>query len=356
MSPLFTSLTKFLLLTAAGWVAFRLAGAVLPWAAPFLLALLAALLVQRPAAFLSARLRLPRKAALALCLLAGGVGAAALGLLVLRRLWEELARLAEALPGLIAALPVSDGRLEGWLYRLTVAAPVQYQDALAQLPQRLAEALAAIPEALSRYALERAGELASAAPAIALFWLTTLMAAWFTAVSLPTLPGLLRRSLPPAWQRSLFRAGDVARKVLGSWLKVQGILLCVTFSCLSVGLLALHSRLSLLPAALITLVDALPLLGAGVVLVPWGILCLLTGQAVRGIGLLVLCAVIQLLRSALEPRLLDKSMGLPPLAALAAMYAGFSAAGVWGLLLAPPLLVLGLGLLRSGAFRREPEQ
>ena len=42
--------------------------------------------------------------AAALCLLAGGVGAAALGLLVLRRLWEELARLAEALPGLIAAI------------------------------------------------------------------------------------------------------------------------------------------------------------------------------------------------------------------------------------------------------------
>ena len=91
------------------------------------------------------------------------------------------------------------------------------------------------------------------------------------------------------------------------------------------------------------------------VLVPWSLLCLLSGRLVQGIGLLVLCAVIMLLRSILEPRLMGKNMGLPPLAALAAMCAGFSVAGVWGLLLAPPLLVLLLGLLREGAFRPEPE-
>ena len=56
MSPLFSALTKFLILAASCWAALRVARAALPWAAPFLLALLAALLVQRPADFLSARL------------------------------------------------------------------------------------------------------------------------------------------------------------------------------------------------------------------------------------------------------------------------------------------------------------
>ena len=352
---LFSALVKFLLLVLSAAVLLQLAKVVLPWAAPFLVALALARLVQAPAAFLIRRLRLPRKAACTLCLLAVAAAAAGLGFLAEQRLWQEVTQLVDALPSLIAALPVSDGRLEGWLYRLTMAAPVQYQQALSQLPQRLMDALSAIPEALSQASLTAAGELASSAPAIALFCLTTLMAAYFTSVSLPALPGLLQRMLPPAWYRSLARIGHISLDVAGGWLRVQGILLCVTFACLSVGLLALQTRLSLLAAALITLVDALPLLGAGVVLVPWSLLCLLSGRLVQGIGLLVLCAVIMLLRSILEPRLMGKNMGLPPLAALAAMYAGFSVAGVWGLLLAPPLLLLLLGLLREGAFRPEPE-
>ena len=230
---LFSALVKFLLLVLSAAVLLQLAKVVLPWAAPFLVALALARLVQAPAAFLIRRLRLPRKAACTLCLLAVAAAAAGLGFLAAQRLWQEVTQLVDALPSLIAALPVSDGRLEGWLYRLTMAAPVQYQQALSQLPQRLMDALSAIPEALSQASLTAAGELASSAPAIALFCLTTLMAAYFTSVSLPALPGLLQRMLPPAWYRSLARIGHISLDVAGGWLRVQGILLCVTFACLS---------------------------------------------------------------------------------------------------------------------------
>ena len=71
--------------------------------------------------------------------------------------------------------------------------------------------------------------------------------------------------------------------------------------------------------------------GTGTVLVPWGALCLLTGNVPKGLGLLALYGVISLVRSVLEPKIMAAQVDLPPLAALAAMYVGFCAFGAVGL-------------------------
>ena len=340
-------LARMLLLVLSGAVLLRLLPAVLLWAAPFLLALLLAWVLEPAVGLLCRRARMPRWAASGLCtgLLAAlvlGVGA-----LVCRQLIRESAALLQALPGLISALPVSDGSLERWLYRLTVAAPVQYQQAIAQLPQQLLEGLAQLPARLSQALLEAGGRLIGALPAVLLFALTLLLATFFTSLALPRLPALAERAVPERFRPLLDEGRRQTGRILAGWLKAEFTLLCVTFACLTVGLLVLGLELPLLLAGLITLVDALPILGSGTVLLPWALYCLLAGQTARGIGLAVLFAAISLLRSLMEPRLLGRHMGLPPLAALAAMYVGFSAAGVAGLLLAPPGLVLALGLYRS---------
>ena len=81
-------------------------------------------------------------------------------------------------------------------------------------------------------------------------------------------------------------------------------------------------------AALIALIDALPVFGTGTVLLPWAAACLLLGQAPRAVALAALYAVISAVHSFLEPKVMAAQAGLPPLAALAAMYAGFRAFGV----------------------------
>ena len=92
-------------------------------------------------------------------------------------------------------------------------------------------------------------------------------------------------------------------------------------------------------AALRGTVDALPVLGAGTVLVPWAIYHLLLGQLPRGIALLALYAIILLVRSLMEPKVMAAQAGLPPLSALLAMYLGYSLFGLWGMLLLPILLL-----------------
>ena len=109
---------------------------------------------------------------------------------------------------------------------------------------------------------------------------------------------------------------------------------------LQLGLLLLRVDLALVLSALIALVDALPVLGTGTVLVPWALVSLLGGNWKLALGLAVLYGVIWLVRSLLEPRLIGSRVGLPPLAALLSLYVGFQAFGVAGMILAPLLAVL----------------
>lgn len=104
-------------------------------------------------------------------------------------------------------------------------------------------------------------------------------------------------------------------------------------------------------AALIALIDALPVFGTGTVLVPWAAVECLLGAVPRGIALLALFAVISVVRSVLEPKLMAAQAGLPPLASLCAMYVGFCAMGVAGMVLAPMALML-VKQLRDGGYIR----
>jgi sporulation integral membrane protein YtvI len=338
-----------LVLFLAGAAAWKVLTVVLPWAAPFLLALVLAWLLEPAVRLLTRRLRLPRwvAAALSTALLAAAL--LGLGALALRRAYGELSDLAVRLPGWMAKLPVSDGRLEGWLYRVTMAAPAGYQSALAQLPERLLQGLNDLLAQLSAYVVSLSARLLSALPSGLLFSFTALLATYFISAARPRLSAGACALLPQRWRARLARGRAECLHLLWGWGKAQFTLLSVTFACLTLGLLLLRVKLALLLAVLIALVDALPILGAGTVLLPWGLFCLLAGETVRGVGLLALYGAITLLRSLLEPRLLGREMGLPPLAALAALYAGFSAFGAAGLLLAPPAAALLWGLCRAGA-------
>ena len=138
---------------------------------------------------------------------------------------------------------------------------------------------------------------------------------------------------------------------MGKWCKAQCILLGITFCELLAGLLLLRQGYALLLAALIAVIDALPVFGTGTVLVPWGALCLLTGNVPKGLGLLALYGVISLVRSVLEPKIMAAQVDLPPLAALAAMYVGFCAFGVAGMVLCPMALLFVKQLHDSGWLR-----
>ena len=134
------------------------------------------------------------------------------------------------------------------------------------------------------------------------------------------------------------------RKAVSSWLLAQLQLSGVTFTILLLGYLLLGVSYAPLWALVTAVVDALPVLGTGSVLLPWSLISLLQGNVAQAIGLVGIYVVVAVTRSVLEPRLLGKHLGLDPLVTLIALYVGYKLWGIAGMILSPLLAVTVLQL------------
>ena len=190
-------------------------------------------------------------------------------------------------------------------------------------------------------------------PAALLFVLISVVAAFYFSLDLPRVHGVIRRLFPPSAANALsaLRA-DAFRLGLGyarSYLILAGII----FLIMLLGLSLLGVRYALLLSILLAAVDILPVLGIGVILVPWGIVTMAFGDTGLGIGLLVLFGAAEILRQVIEPKLLGAALGVHPLLSLFSLYLGARLFGLFGLILGPVIAVL----LRAGFLRlTEPQK
>ncbi|MBR5528450.1 MAG: AI-2E family transporter [Clostridia bacterium] len=125
-------------------------------------------------------------------------------------------------------------------------------------------------------------------------------------------------------------------KYFGAYLTIAAI----TFSELLAGFMLMGQEYAFLISALVTAVDILPLLGAGTVLVPWAAVQALLGERTKAFSLLALYVVITAVRQFAEPRILGSFIGLYPLTALFAIYAGGRLFGIAGLFIFPVAAII----------------
>ena len=88
------------------------------------------------------------------------------------------------------------------------------------------------------------------------------------------------------------------------------------------------------------IVDIIPVLGTGTVLLPWAVYSFISGNVGLGIGLIVLYAVITVLRQVIEPKLVANQVGLPAIVTIAAMFLGARSFGAFGIIILPLTVVI----------------
>ena len=326
------------------WLSLRY---LYPLFLPFLLGLALALAAEPVANFLQEHFHWRRNPAvfaavtaiLALLTAAG----AALGTLAIRRaaaLAGGLSTLAErAAEGLTTA--------RHWCLELVSLAPESLSRPLEQSVRELFENGGGLLDRAAAAVLGLAGHAAQHIPGSLVTLGTAVLASYLICQRLPALRS--RLSASGAWQDRWRPALSRLLTTLRQWVKAQLKLSSVTFAIVLGGFLLLGVRQKLLMALVTALVDAVPLLGTGTILLPWTLVSLLSGEPVRAVGLLGIYVTALITRSALEPKLLGRQLGLDPLAALAALYIGYRIWGFGGMILAPILTVTARELCRSNS-------
>lgn len=317
-------------------VALWLAGRyLLPVALPFLLGAGIALVAEPAVSTLSRRL--PRWVATALsitvtlAILAGVVSL--LGAVALRqmgRLAKNVPEMAEtARQGLVAA--------QDWLTAVTGQIPETLRPAVQRTVTEFFSdgngLLEQVTQRIPGVVTNTVGKIGSGAVSLG----TGVVAAYLISARLPGLKQTISARLPDTWKEKTLPALRRVRAALGGWLKAQLKLCAVTWGIVTVGFLLLGIPNGTLWALLVAVVDAVPILGTGTILVPWAAVSLIKKESLQAIGLLCTYGVAAMTRTVLEPRLVGKQLGLDPLTTLAALYVGFRFWGFAGLLLTPIL-------------------
>ena len=323
----------FVLLLGAG--ALYLAGrCLLPWTAPILTAWVLAALLEPAVAFLVRR-RWKRGAAAALCTLTAlGLLLWGLGALIGRGV-TAATELSKALPALMEALSLRLGDLRALMEQHIRAAPAPTAALLEGALSSLASAASALPAQLSKGLVTLLSRMAQASPDTLLFLVTAALGTYFISAAFPTVNAFLLAQLPDWLRQRLEGLGEDLRSGFGGLVRAQLILTGICFAELLAAFLLLGVQGAAVLAAVTAVIDALPVFGTGVVLLPWALACLLLGQTRRGLGLILCWGVTELVRSAAQAKLLGDQIGLDPLASLLSVYVGWRVAGVGGMLLFP---------------------
>lgn len=341
-----------LLLYAAGtvglvWLCVRF---ILPWAAPFITAYLLAALLEKPVGYLS-RHGWRRGAAAALCvLLTLALLLWAAAALVLKGV-GTVTEFMQSVPGLMSLIEQKLLELENRAMDYIGSAPEGTAAYLETAASSIGDMLYSLPAAISKQAIAFLSRTAQASPDTLLFIVTAGIGTYFISAAFPKINAFILAQLPSGFRQRLEGLGADLRGSFGGFMRAQLILMAMTFIELLIAFLLLGVRGALGIAAVTALIDALPVFGTGVVLVPWAVFCLLLGNTGRAIGLIVCWALVNLVRSCTQAKLLGDQIGLDPIASLAAIYVGWRVCGVWGMLLFPILLVTVQQLNDRGVIR-----
>ncbi|MBQ2793246.1 MAG: AI-2E family transporter [Clostridia bacterium] len=294
---------------------------------PFFIAAVIAFWVDKPAARLSEKTGIsPRALRLLLTLLATLLTLSAVALAV----WGIAARLIDIL---------QNGGLDKIGEMIS-----KITDGVGGILGRIGEGVGDAVLALLSSVAESLGSFVSVfvggIPRALLFLLVTVISSVYLSLDLDKISGFFRGFLPA-------RVSAVCAKIKASflltlvkYLRSYLCLMLLTFGIMLVGLVLLGRSEAFILAAVIALLDILPVIGAGAVLLPWALYSFATGGVGLGVGLVLLYVVQTVIRQLSEPKILGKSLGVHPIITLFLLYVGYTLFGIFGVILVPIFTVL----------------
>jgi len=188
-------------------------------------------------------------------------------------------------------------------------------------------------------------------PELLIIIVIALVAAFFISKNWRAYKLLLINIFPAEWQDGLRGIAKDFSKALVGFLRAESIIVIMTVILTILGLLIFRAPYALVLGLIAGLFGILPVLGAGMVLVPWAIVEFILGNIVLGVELLALVGVLSVVRHIVEPKILGDNVGLDPLAVVLSMFIGLEAIGPIGLIIGPFTIIFYKSLQKAGVFR-----
>lgn len=305
---------------------------------PFAIAWLAAIITRPLNDLLTQRLHLPPTLAVLLIMLLFFGIVTLLIVLIISVLADVLTGLAHYVSGL--DIYIDD--FSAFVNDLFAKLNIDYQ--------QVAENLEQLKDQVVSWATQGVNVLwsvAKATPEAVILIFVTLVAVFYWCRDEEKIKDVLCNALPLRIRHHGVAAYNNFSNVIGQYIRAQLILITISFTICTVGFAIIGAESPVVMGIFTGVMDIIPVLGPGTLIIPWAVWSFITGQIGFGIGLLVVYVIVSITRYILEPKIVGDRVGLHPLAALAAIFIGMHMFGLIGLILGPIVLAVILAMLKA---------
>lgn len=257
-----------------------------------------------------------------------------------------ISRLISELMSLIRSVPQFATWLNDVAFPYVKDIYSQYQDILpSNVLDILNQAFVTLGQSILKWAGTLSAMLTSGAwstamsiPSVVLSIVLTIMGTYYLAADKDRIFGFFKKTFPLDVQKHSRLIKTNLLKALFGQVKSQITVSLIIIAFLVVTFTIFDVPYGTIMGLIIGVADALPVIGAGLFLIPWSIVSFISGNVGMGIFMASVYLGTIVIRQVFEPRIVGKNLGLYPLATMMAMFAGYKMFGFLGLLAGPVLL------------------
>ncbi len=315
---------------------------------PFLIGLLLAVLVQRPANFISKKTKISKGLLSVFLVIVLYLVTISIISAICVLIYQKASDLVSTLPQYISVIGGTVSDLSAKFANILNDLPEEIVSAVNALPETV---ISGLTEFVTSFLSSSATAVAKNAPSLLITVIVTVVASCYLAKDYDGIMKYVHARISERANRIITDTKDIFFSSILKMLKSYFLLMMITFAELSIGLLIIGIKNPVTVAAIIAFVDLLPVLGTGAVVIPWAIISLITGNIWRGIGLALLYLVITIVRNFLEPKIIGDQVGLYPLLTLLSMFVGLRLFGILGMFAFPITIIVLAGLQNRGTIK-----
>lgn len=262
----------------------------------------------------------------------------------------EMASLVQNWEGLLEQLQAVADQMEGMFAQFLTLVPDQITETTRLMGDRLMVWLQGTVSGMLAQAADYVKDKAVGVPAFVLALVMFVMAAYFLTADYPYLRTRAIQHMDEGLLDFLSQVRSTALVAFGGYLRAQVLLSVGVFLILLAGFFMTGQSYALLLALALAVLDFIPIVGSGTVMVPWAVIALFTHDYHTAISIMVIWGVVALFRRVAEPKFVGNQTGLSPILSLISIYVGMKLAGVLGMILGPILTLVALNLAGLGMF------
>ena len=311
---------------------------------PFLIGLVLAYMLQKPSEVIAKKIKLKKGTVAAVLTAICFCSIVVLCILLITFIFSKSESIITALRDLLDFFAINLKRITERLRGTASGTSSEMAEIFKNIPMNLADSMG---NYLTNTVSKTAAGIIKNGPALLISTVVTVVASFYTAKDYNIVKAYILSLVPDDKKEIVFATKRIVNKNILKIVRGYLILMIITFTILLVGLSVIGIKNAVLFSFLIALIDLLPVLGTGTVLIPWIIFLFFGQNYAMAFSILALYLIILAVRNFLEPKIVGRQIGIPPLVMLILFFLGLRLFGFIGMIFSVISLVVIVNLYKE---------